>query len=583
MSTASYLRPEDIPISLRMIPPEVESLTPRPLPLQTLTAAATRITSAQLKSIRTNRTGSGSSWQGEAWEMFDLVGEHRFLNETVARRTAQARLFVGKLPENPLEPPEPTKDKQLQELLSSLGKGSVGQSRLLERLALNLSIAGEGYLVGVPPKFLDEEELDGGGLSSDMVLFPAIEQITPILEDTLTIDDLRWFMLSISEVTLGSEDEVTLTLLDGKKIKTNIDEVYLIRIWNSHPRVGTEATSPTRASLPVLRELVGLTMHISAQIDSRLAGAGILVVPDSIVKAMKTARGLPEDSEDDPFTDELITAMMTPIDDRSNASAVVPLVVTVPDETVAKMEHITFSTPLDAEAKDMRDEAIRRLALGLDAPPELLLGVAGMNHWGAWLVREDVVTTHLEPTLALICDALTTQFLRPVMEAYGTFSPEEIEEYVVWYDVSHLVMRPNRSEDADRLYEKGAISDETLRATSGFGEMDAPDTAHLSTAELTVFEMVKTNASLQDPESVAKLLETMQTLLGKESIDTKIEELQKEAEDVETVEEETPPPPTPEGGEVTADVEPVDETSEGGTPNTSGETSQPEPTVEEVK
>lgn len=33
---------------------------------------------------------------------------------------------------------------------------------------------------------------------------------------------------------------------------------------------------------------------------------------------------------------------------------------------------------------DIRDEAIRRLALGLDIPSEILTAQGGMNHWSSW-------------------------------------------------------------------------------------------------------------------------------------------------------------------------------------------------------
>src|SRR3546814_17159695 len=59
----------------------------------------------------------------------------------------------------------------------------------------------------------------------------------------------------------------------------------------------------------------------------------------------------------------------------------------------------TFHTPFDEETRELREEAIRRLALGQDAPPELLLGVGNMNHWGAWLVQADTNNTHVEPPL----------------------------------------------------------------------------------------------------------------------------------------------------------------------------------------
>src|SRR5690625_7728962 len=93
-------------------------------------------------------------------------------------------------------------------------------------------------------------------------------------------------------------------------------------------------------------------MHISAQVDSRLAGGGVFIVPASASKAIKLAAGKAEDSNDDPVTDALIEAMMTPINDRSSAAALVPPVVIVTDAATDKFQHIKSDPGLDAEAPD---------------------------------------------------------------------------------------------------------------------------------------------------------------------------------------------------------------------------------------
>ena len=59
------------------------------------------------------------------------------------------------------------------------------------------------------------------------------------------------------------------------------------------------------------------------------------------------------------------------------------------------------------------------------------------------------------------------------MEALG-YSESEINDTVVWYDVSHMIVRPNRSADAQVVYDKGELSGEALRRESGFDEGDAP-------------------------------------------------------------------------------------------------------------
>lgn len=440
----------------------------KPQPLS-LVASAKRLTGKKVSGVKAPKRVD-ASWQADAESMYDLVGEERFLANVLAGRAAQAKLFVGHLSHtDPLAEPEAVEDPQIQLILDSIGKTAAGRAQLVMRHLINLFIAGEGYLVGIPPRLIPGE-------NDDDVLDPyALDDIDPSDPLGVSLDELVWHMLSVSEVKFKGDDGVELKLPDqgGAAIETTLPEVYLIRAWRAHPMRGWEADSPTRSSLPVLRELVGLTMAISGQIDSRLAGAGLLLVPQSAADALKRAMKIAEDSDEDPWTDALIEAMITPISDRSSAAAYVPLVAVVPDDAAEKFTHMTFDKNFDKELRPLRDEAIRRLALGQDAPPELLLGVGGMNHWGAWLVREDVVTTHLEPPLALLCDALTTQYLRPALIAAG-MDEDEASDYVVWYDVSHLIVRPNRGDDAQSLYDKGELSGEALRRENGFDETDAP-------------------------------------------------------------------------------------------------------------
>jgi hypothetical protein len=465
-----------------------------PRPLESLIASAKRITSQQIR--RTGWSGS-QSWQEDAWEMFDLVGELRFLATTLSLRMGKARLYVGQLPEDRTEDPEPVEDPDLIGILDAVGGTASARSQLISRLGINLFVAGDGWLAGIPRVMIPaslrvlpgedagEQEVSPETSPDQMLITtrpagPAgtvdpDPHVTELLRpEGMPVEALEWRMLSVDEVTLSGTGEVQLRLgLSSEEILVcRPEDVFLIRVWRSHPRRWWEADSPVRASLSVLRQLVGLTMHASAEIDSRLAGAGILLVPSSASRALKTSMGLPEDSDSDPFTESLIEAMLTPIRDRSSASATVPLVATVPDEAVELFKHLSFAVPLDEHAAERVDQSLRRLALGLDAPPETLLGSGGMNHWGAWLVQDDVVSTHLEPPLSLICDALTTQYLWPVLLEQG-MAPEKVREYVVWYDVSNLVVRPTASADALELHSRGVISDSAVRRVTGFEDMDA--------------------------------------------------------------------------------------------------------------
>jgi len=508
-----------------------------PKPNSSILGSAVRITSKVVASSTFRRT-THETWQDDAWSMFDLVGEFRFLANTLGDRMSKARLYVGKQATLAGDAPIPVDDAQMTGLLDAIGDGRIGLSQLIKRLFINLYVPGDGWLVGIPKEKLSTSLAAMADNSEGLPPKPTPVDRTPkgptVTNPTRTaegdklkegnytlpvLDELEWRVLSVNEITfnVGGDVRILLGPTHEEIIECSPDELYLIRVWRPHPRYWWHADSPTRASLPVLRELVGLTMHVSAQIDSRLAGAGILLVPSSASIALKRAMGLPDDSDEDPFTDALIQSMITPIGDRSNASAIVPLVITVPDDTVAEFKFLDFSKELDSEAQNLREEAIRRLALGQDAPPELLLGQTDANHWGAWLTAEEVVSAHIEPPLALMCDALTTQYLRPILIENGV--PKDIaEQYMVWYDVDDLIVRPNKTGDAQALYAAGELSGTALRAANGFDESDAPYAGTLdrsameSKAIAAVAVMVEANPGLMQRPGLDVMFDQMMAL-----------------------------------------------------------------------
>lgn len=492
--------------SLTPGPPE----RPSPRPLNSLVAAAATMTGRRIERDGAMVTAARSQgWQEDAWDMHDLVGEQRFLAHTLANRMAQARFFVARLPEDSTEDLIPITEGTPLEVFDSLAGARAAFAQMIERTGVNLFIAGDGYLLGAPRR--DAGPTDG---------VPPVSQGDLDMEG-IALDDLDWSMRSVSEVNFNASGEIEVATGGRMPDVYSADSVVLIRIWRPHPRRWWEADSPTRSSLPVLRELVGLTMHISAQVDSRLAGAGVLFVPetaDQALRAQLAAGGAPADESDiSPFITALMDAMLTPIKDRSSASALVPIMPVVPDESIEKFRHMSFASPLDPETRSLRDEAIRRLALGQDCPPELLLGVGSMNHWGAWLVREDVVTSHLEPPLALVCDALTTQFLWPVLEQHGV---ADFRDYVIWYDVSELIIRPDRSNDAKALHAAGVISDASLRLATGFDDTDAPQKIEaLDPAVRTALDLISKAPSLAQTPGLATLVEQIRAVLSGEDLE----------------------------------------------------------------
>lgn len=497
-----------------------------------LTASAARLTSSDINGAGKGGGGGGASsggpsgsgsWQQDAWDTYDLVGEQRYLVSTLAARLAQARFFVAKVESTESEP-VPSDDPRLAAVLAYLGSPAELAGRV-ERSGANLSVAGEVWWLGVPRRYLPGAYDDQGaplGPSEGEGEEP--DPLAPVEElDEETADTLEWRVLSSDELDFDRDGrEATLQLesaFGSVKVQVPVEELFIMRIWRAHPRRAWEADSPTRSSLPVLRELIGLTMHISAQIDSRLAGAGILAIPASVSRALKQADGLPPDSKQDPFLEALMDAMITPITDRDSASALVPLVVTVPD-AAPPMQHLSLASELSGEAREMREEAIKRFALGQDAPPELLLGTGSMNHWGSWLVREEVVETHLKPPLRLITDAWTRQYLRPMMRAMG-YSEQAVSEHVITFSVEHMITRPNRGTDAQAIHAAGELSGEALRAANGFDETDAPmQVKKLDLALETALDMLRQAPSLAQVPGLPTLVAQLREILDGETPET---------------------------------------------------------------
>ena len=437
-------------------------------PLTSLVAAARKISGHKMKR------SAPESWQDEGWDLYDEVGELRFVANSLANSISRARIFAARLPMGDDEPhpiagddeDDTADDLIAAQTVKAIGGGALGRSELLRRLGVQMFVPGDGYIVGLPDGMLDDDEPRADADPSVSLPVQGGD------DEEISLADLDWHALSVNEVAFRGSTIVLKIGDEDREIDPN--QAIVVRVWRPHPRRWWAADSPVRANLPVLRELVGLTKHVGASIDSRLAGAGLLVLGNSVeVVSASTDDGTGDADADEVsnFVDALIETMTTPIRDRDSAAAVVPLTIKVPDDVVDKIQHITFSTPFDDKAKDLRDEAIRRLALGLDAPPETLLGMGGANHWSAWQIEESTVKVHIEPVLALICDALTTEYLWPVLQEAGI---ADYREYVVWFDTTELTLRPNRAGEAQAVHGVGALSDEALRRESGFSEDDAP-------------------------------------------------------------------------------------------------------------
>lgn len=424
-----------------------------------------------------------------AWEMYDQVGELRQATTLMADAVASADLYVGRLVPGQQQPERVNEDDPTEEMLPPEAAQAVDEalrslvgSGAMERMAAQLFVGAETFLLGVPANLDDAKpvEDDEDGLAPTGRALDEngeVERITPFDEG------LTWHALSFDELVLAGDperdnpraeraDDGTMdALLDGEWHTLLVDRVIGLSLWQAHPRRSDRLDSGVLSALPVLLQLVATGQYAQAAIDSRLAGSGVFVIPQSALGLPAGATEEEVEAAVDDFMEDLTSSMLTPIEDRSDPSAVVPITLAVADEAVGAFKHYTFDLPLTDVSDDREEHLIRRLARSLDLPPEQLLGMADMNHWSAWQVDEATVKAHVEPMLEVICSALTRDILLPTLQSSGESRPRQ---WKVGYDTSRLVLRPNRGGEAQALYDRGAIDDTTLRRAHGFDEGDAP-------------------------------------------------------------------------------------------------------------
>lgn len=327
-----------------------------------LTAAGTRLDLADkqtLKKLRKYRQG----WQDEAWSYNDAIGELRYAHDFIGHSVSRMRLFVGAYTDDPQAAPVPVDDAKIDSkiaeaakaALDRLGTGKRAVASLLMCQAVNFQVAGECYLLG---RINPETKLE------------------------------EWSIRSIDEIVSTDRGyhlrELPTDFTEGNPLgdkPLDPDETYVARLWKPHPRFRVLADSPMRALLELCEELLILSRGVRAQAKSRLAGSGLLLVPDELTMAQA------EESDDnitaDPFLSLLTQAMTAPILDEASPSAVVPIVIRGPMAVLDSLKHIILEQKLDTTAFEARAELIRRIATGLDLPSAVLTGLEDANHWCA--------------------------------------------------------------------------------------------------------------------------------------------------------------------------------------------------------
>lgn len=492
---------------------------------RSLTASAQilDVSTSEARSRYQKRRASAQGWQDEAWAYFDAIGEVKYALYLVANVLSRVKLYAGvvndpRLVPSPVDTETPA-GAAAANTLARLDSAFGGQPGLLRDAALNLSVTGEFNLVQQPAnrftspptpetwdvRSTDELQLDASG---NVVIYPTVDQ--------------------------DKNDAIVLP-----------KNAFIARIWRPHPRFSQEADSSMRSILDACAELMLLNKTFRSTARSRL-NSGLLYLPDGLSVSAAPDPGefvtqedveldpddpdfdpsllaeyepaaqaiAAEQSDTDDFEEALIEAMTTPIADEESASAVVPLLVRGPADLGEKIKLIKFERAFDPALAERAQRVLDRVLQGLDVPKEIVAGVADVKYSNAQVIDEQLYSTHIEPLALLICDALTTVFLRPALRAQS-FTEDEVRKYVIWYDASDVTTRPNRADDAQQGLDNYAVSWDTWRRAHNFTDDDAPTPNEVAirmlidSAQMTP-ELTEALLSVVSPDIMGKVREATQ-------------------------------------------------------------------------
>lgn len=443
---------------------------------------------------------NADTWQTDAWEYFDAIGEIKYSGSLIGAVLSRVRLYPAfnadpdSAPANVADAASlstvqlpPTFANDCDRILRRLDSANGGISGILNRGGLNVWVAGECYLVQIPAKI------------------------------SLGIPE-RWDIKSVDELIVNGNGKLSL-----RKTRTSRPEkgdelpegAFAGRIWRSHPRYSDEADSSLRAIRDLADELLLLGRTAKATARSRL-NAGAMYIPDGLSLAQEADDEDELDLNDDPtensdesdgFEQELLDAMTAPISDEESASAVVPLLIRGPAELAQFIKLFKFERSFDPELVKRGDHVLDRIMHGLDIPKDVITGMGHVRYSNAVQIDEQLYKAHVEPLVLLLIDALTAVYYRPALLAMG-YDQAVVNKAMIWYDPSEILTKPDRAESANNGFDRMAISADAWRKAHGYTDTDAPN------ADELVKRAILTRGPIT-PEIATELLKIIApTLLG---------------------------------------------------------------------
>ena len=467
-------------------------------------------------NVNTDRSSIAKAWQLDAYRHVNICGEARYAATLFAAIAGRAEIGVSE-PQTIGRKAVWVESGPEVDVFAAVAPTVRDRSRLVRDYMLHRVIAGECYLIARERVDTDPGYEDAPSRGD----IEAIDLMAPDFEAPERSGNPIWEIVSVAEIrkTGAGEDEVWSVRHDNGYYLPLSKDDPVIRLWTPDPSDRREAWSPFRSLLPTLREIEWLTRHIFAQVRSRLMSAGVWFVPDNLTfpppppdAVVGGAEAIAAMNEAEQLMMSLAASGMAMLDDDEVSF---PSVVMGEPSAIASVDQnklIQFWSEIDDRAMILRSDAVRRFSLGMDLPPEQVLGSSGLavtgaggsagsvNHWGVWANEEQTISAHIEPALDDFVAALTDGILRTAIE--GT-------DKVIGYDTATLRLRQDRSKEAMEWYERGELSGEVALRENGLD----PDSDRMGDEEFRRWLLKRIAGGSATPEQMQSALASLAVVL----------------------------------------------------------------------
>lgn len=428
-------------------------------------------------------------WQLEALGYRTRLGEVRYAADFYARPMRRLKWYVAEISDDQQEEEwEPTENADAIAAWARVRDPGGGRDQMVTNYARLAFCTGEALALYTPEH--EEHDEEGGSETCPE----------------------SWEVLSQMELRPQPDGTTIRYRGGGSEGEPLVPDSRVYRIWQRDTAYSDLADAPLRAVLDLCEELAILTLVVRARAVSRLAGNGLLFIPNEITLAPQQPTPVPDDNmQADPILGELIRSFLAPIEDQGSASSVMPVLLRGPAEAGEKIRHITTRDVTEVFPENaLREQTIKRLALSLDMPPESLLGVSDSNHWNAWQIERDA-WRHAEPVARQFASDMTAAYLQPTLRDAGV---EGWQRYVIAYDASEILTNPDRGQDALDALKAGAIGYAAYRKAMGWIDDDAPTPEDLAVMVMFFGRGTTAAVGAEDPSGAPAEGETTQPEQG---------------------------------------------------------------------